>query len=101
MPERAAPNGPILAWAIEAVGRVDRLARGAMMASGETDRRRQQAILDLKEAVGSLNASTRHVRDSMAEQERLLNQFRAAIRNADELLQLLEHHVRGPLTVVK
>jgi nitrogen-specific signal transduction histidine kinase len=71
-----------------------------MMAIGDSERR-HQALQRLKDTVASLDASTSSGRDRPAEQFRLLNQLRAAVRNAEEVLDQLEHHVRGPLTVVK
>jgi signal transduction histidine kinase len=100
--ERLVQVAPAIVGAIDALrARIDRLERGARMAPVEDDPRRRQALAGLKEAVGTLDTSTAQVRASIEEQERLLERFRAAVKLADELLELLEHHVRGPLTVIK
>jgi nitrogen-specific signal transduction histidine kinase len=71
-----------------------------MMALGESERR-HQALRGLKDAVASLDASTMSARELPEEQARRLNRLRAAVRNTEAVLELLEHHIRGPLTVVK
>lgn len=71
-----------------------------MVTLGE-DPRRREALASLRKAVGDLAASTASNRATIEEQERLLADCQAAISLAEELLLLLEHNVRGPLTVVK
>lgn len=71
-----------------------------MVTLGEEPRRRE-ALASLRKAVEDLAASTSSNRATIEEQERLLADCRTAISLAEELLLLLEHNVRGPLTVVK
>jgi nitrogen-specific signal transduction histidine kinase len=65
------------------------------------DPRRREAFAKLRKAVEELAASTASSRATIDAQERLLADCQSAIRLAEELLLLLEHSVRGPLTVVK
>lgn len=65
------------------------------------DPHQREALARLRDAVEALAAANASIRESAEEHERLLGEFRVAVRLAEDLLLLLEHHVRGPLTVVK
>ena len=65
------------------------------------DWRRSEALASLRKAVADLAASLASNRATIDEQERLLADCQIAVSLAEELLLLLDHEVRGPLTVVK
>ena len=71
-----------------------------MSTSGD-DLHRREALGRLRAAVEALAGASASARFRTEEQERLLAEFRATIQLIDGLLLILEHQVRGPLTVVK
>jgi signal transduction histidine kinase len=92
-----APRGTGRVFAAEV-----RLAeRERPMSSLRPDPRRRQALDRLHLAVQALADANASHWASAEEHERLLGEFRAAVDLAEDLLLLLEHQVRGPLTIVK
>ena len=71
------------------------------MTTTEDDPHRREAMDRLRAAVEALAGASAATRQSAEEREGLLAEFRATIRLIEDLFLLLEHHVRGPLTVVK
>lgn len=65
------------------------------------DALRRKAFERLRRAVADLDGASASGHFSAAEHAHLLEEFREAVRLADDLLMVLEHQVRGPLTVVK
>jgi nitrogen-specific signal transduction histidine kinase len=62
---------------------------------------KREALDRLRASVERFAAASASLRETADENDRLLSECRAAVRLVEDLLLLLEHHVRGPLTVVK
>lgn len=80
---------------------IDSVGRGYWMTTTGGDSHRPEALARLWQAMAVLDSTLRSNSTSAGSQSGPIAEFREAIRLADELLAQLEHHVRGPLTVVK
>lgn len=80
-----------------AVARAEHLAGAADVASTP----RRDAEQRLRQAIADLAGIETAQHGAVDEYERVLAEFRAAVRLADELLRTLEHDVRRPLAVIK